>query len=140
MNLEFPITNVLVRYANKMAGFYNNPVYLVGSQLDSDNPRDVDIVCIISDEEFKLRWLRTWCLGDNNLKDEIDKFYLGIHTGIHETEHWEWYRDMWKKTLYGLKMTKLPIDFKVQAQSYADSHYLEKKKLRLDTMEIKKEL
>jgi hypothetical protein len=46
---EFSETHSLVRFANKMCGFYGHPVYLVGSQLTSETPRDVDLVCVIPD-------------------------------------------------------------------------------------------
>jgi len=130
---EFDETHRLVRFANKMCGFYGHPVYLVGSQLTSGEPKDVDVVCIIPDDEFKLRWFPDWWMGEGMIKEEIEKFYLGIHTGIHTEEHWNWYADMCKKTLFGIKPTNLPIDFKVQAQSYADSHYKNRPKIRLDT-------
>jgi hypothetical protein len=135
--IEFEETHPLVRFANKMCGFYGHPVYLVGSQLTSDNPRDVDVVCIMSDEDFKMRWFPDAAPASNNeagaLQELIDRFYLGIHTGIHRDEHWYYYSDMVKKSLFGTKATYLPIDFKVEAKSYADTHYKDKPILRLDT-------
>ena len=124
-------TSKIVRFANKMVGFYGHPVYLVGSHLISENPRDVDILGIVPDEDFKIRWFPNWYR--ENSKEEIEEFYLGIHTGIHKDEHWKYYADMMKQSFLGIKATYLPIDFKVQAQSYSDSHFLEKPKLRLDT-------
>ena len=130
---ELDETDRLVRFANKMCGFYGHPVYLVGSQLTSETPRDVDLVCIIPDVEFKLRWLPDWWLGENMITEEIEKFFLGIHTGIHDQEQWNWYEDLLKKSLFGIKETRLPLDFKVYPKSYTDKHYENKPKKRLDT-------
>lgn len=133
LSLNFNETDKLVRFANKMCGFYGHPVYLVGSQLTSETPKDVDVVCILPDEEFKLRWFPDWFLGENSLQDEIDKFYLGVHTGIHLPEHWNWYEEMVKKSLFGRKSCRLPIDFKTESKSYAETHFNDKEMLRLDT-------
>ena len=133
LNLELDETSRLVRFANKMCGFYGHPVYLVGSQLTSETPRDVDLICIIPDEEFKMRWFPDWWTGSDDPKEAIEKFYLGIHTGIHKEEHWHWYQDMKKQSLFGMKGAHLPIDFKIQAESYSVSHYIDSPKKRLDT-------
>ena len=133
LKLEFNETHSLVRFANKMCGFYGHSVYLVGSQLTSDNPRDVDLVCILPDEEFKLRYFPDWWEGNDKLKEEIEKFFLGIHTGIHSQEQWDWYEDMNKKSLFGMKSLHIPIDFKVYPKTYVDQHFLDNPKLKLDT-------
>ena len=129
--LDFKETHPLVRFANKMCGFYGHPVYLVGSQLISETPRDVDVVCIIPDNEFKLRYYPDWW-EDKELETQ-EKFFLGIHTGIHKQEHWDWYEDMSKKTLFGMNSLHLPLDFKVYPESYCNEKFKDLPKLRLDT-------
>ena len=118
LKLDFSETHSLVRFANKMTGFYGHPTYLVGSQLYSETPRDVDLVCIIPDKEFRARYYPDWYLGEDKSKEEVEKFFLGIHTGIHLQENWDWYEDM---------------NFKVYPQSYVDEHFTDKQKIRLDT-------
>ena len=129
---EFTETHSLVRFANKMCGFYGHPVYLVGSQLTSETPRDVDLVCVLPDEEFKLRYFPDWWEGDGMIKEEVEKFFLGIHTGVHLQEHWSWYEEMSKKTLFGMGSLHISLDFKVYPESYCERHK-DKPRLRLDT-------
>ncbi len=128
-------TSSLVRFANKMCGFYGHPVYLVGSQLTSESPRDIDVVCELPDPEFKLRFFPDWWDSDLSEKQEIEKFFLGIHSGLHKTEHWNWYEDNLKKTLFAMKMLHIPIDFKVYPKSYCEDNFKDKPKMRLDTRE-----
>lgn len=126
-------THSLVRFANKMCGFYGHPVFLVGSQLVSETPRDVDIVCEIPDAEFKLRYFPDWWDSEMTEAQEIEKFFLSIHTGVHTEENWNWYEDMLKKSLLGMRTLHIPIDFKVYPQSYVDVNFKDKPKLRIDT-------
>ena len=93
----------LVKWANQIRGFYGHPVYLVGSQITgSDRPRDVDIVCAIPDNEFELRYgsVDDWCQEGG--------------TGLWTEVRWKWADDCSKKSLDGMRDTKLQIDFKVQ--------------------------
>lgn len=126
-------THPLVRFANKMCGFYGHPVFLVGSQLDSETPRDVDIVCEIPDDQFKSRYFSDWWNAELSVAQEVEKFFLGVHTGVHTEEHWNWYEDMLKKSLLGMKTLHIPIDFKVYPKSYSENNFQDKPKLRLDT-------
>jgi hypothetical protein len=126
-------THSLVRFANKMCGFYGHPVFLVGSQLNSETPRDVDVVCEIPDIEFKLRYFSDWLDSDLTLNQEVDKFFLAIHTGLHTEEHWNWYDDLSKKSLFGMRTLHIPIDFKVYPKSYVNENFKGLPKLRLDT-------
>lgn len=48
----------LAPWANQIAARYGRPVYLVGSALQLQDPRDVDVRCIITDKEFEARFGR----------------------------------------------------------------------------------
>jgi predicted nucleotidyltransferase len=50
------VENLIVKY----------PVYLVGSVLKKDNPRDIDILCVIPDDDFE----KIFNLKPNQWKEE----------------------------------------------------------------------
>lgn len=103
LHLPLPPDHRLVKWANGIRGFYGHPVLLVGSQVTGkENPRDVDIVCAIPDDEFELRY------GDVNLW--LQEGGTGLWTDV----RWKWADDCVKKSLDGMRCTKLQIDFKVQ--------------------------
>lgn len=54
------LSQYLRGWANQMAARYGHPVYLVGSALVEDNPRDVDLAVVLPDEEFKNRFGGTY--------------------------------------------------------------------------------
>ncbi len=108
LKLPLESSNILVQWANSIRAFYGHPVYLVGSHLKNvSNPRDVDIICIIPNEEFDLRYGSTakW-------------FYEG-ESGIYTDISWNWSDDCIKKTLLGCKKTGMCIDFKVYPEIFA---------------------
>src|SRR4051812_25707708 len=43
-------------WANQIAARYGHPVYIIGSALFEERPRDVDVVCILPDKEFRNRF------------------------------------------------------------------------------------
>ncbi len=43
-------------WANQIVARYGHPVYLVGSALAEQETRDVDVVCILPDDEFRNRF------------------------------------------------------------------------------------
>jgi hypothetical protein len=111
----------LVIWANSIRAFYGHPIYLVGSQLtEKENPRDIDIVCIIPNNEFELRYgsLNKWC----------DESGTGVYTEV----RWSWADDCLKRSLSGMQETGYSIDFKIQAKTIALG-YEDKPKLKLDT-------
>jgi hypothetical protein len=117
VKLKLPLApeNRLVRWANAIRGFYGHPVYLVGSQITgSEDPRDIDIVCSIPDQEFELRY--------GSVQQWIQEGESGLWTDV----RWIWSDDVVKKCLHGMKETKLQIDFKVQPEThfkeYANIH------------------
>lgn len=113
MKLQLPLApeNRLVRWANAIRAFYGHPIYLVGSQITAKaNPRDVDVVCVIPDDEFCLRY------------GPVEKWQSEGESGFYSFVRWSWSDDCVKKSLHGMKETGLSIDFKVQAQSIWDGY------------------
>jgi hypothetical protein len=113
MKLNIPLgpENKLVRWANAISAFYGHSVYLVGSQLTAkENPRDVDVLCILPDYEFELRY--------GSCDEWAKEGASGIYTGI----RWKWADDCVKKSLHGMKETQLEIDFKVQPESFQEGY------------------
>jgi len=116
-------TNLLERWANLIRGFYGHPVYLGGSQLVKDAPRDVDVFVIIPDDEFKLRYQ---C-------DDIKQWGLRYNNGLWDDSNWNWADDISHKSLQAMKFIRMQIDFKLYPQSYQDEFYKDKELLQLDT-------
>lgn len=128
MKLSIPLSpeNKLVRWANRMRSYYGHPVYLVGSQLtDKKTPTDVDVVCIIPNDEFELRFC------------EIGLWHQEGGTFMYTEEgRWKWSDRCVKDTLDGMRFTGLNIDFKVYPKAYDLAYPLDKfPKLKLDTRE-----
>lgn len=64
--LNFPIERMHpLRFAcHRLSQYYNGYCFLVGSHMnpDKENPRDIDIICVIPDTEFERRYgkLEDW--------------------------------------------------------------------------------
>jgi len=117
LKLKLPLSpeHLLVRWTNSIRGFYGHPVLLVGSQITGkENPRDVDGVCAIPDEEFQLRY--------GSVNDWMQEGGTGLWTEV----RWRWSDDCVKRALDGMDYTGLIVDFKVQPMSqfkgYAHIH------------------
>jgi hypothetical protein len=126
--LSFPLHphNLLVRWCNLQRGFYGYPIYLVGSQVtDKENPRDVDICCILPDDIFCKRF------GVKDLK----QFLSRMESGLWDEENWSWSDDMVHHSLHGCEWTKMNIDFKVISNMQDMTEYKDKPKMKLDTRE-----
>lgn len=128
VKLKLPLgpTNRLVRWANAINGFYGHPVYLVGSQITGvEDPRDIDVVCILPDEDFEIRY--------GSISEWVDQG----ESGMWKTVRHKWSQDCVKKTKHGIKETRLDIDFKVVPKSWSDDIYkgiqMEFPPVRLDT-------
>lgn len=122
--IKYSNESLLVRWANLISGFYGKPVYLVGSSTVKGNPRDIDVVCVIPDEEFMLRYQ----------VDSIEQWGLRYRSGsfdLHEST-WRWADDCCHKALQGMQFTHKYIDFKVYPESYDKSQFADKVKIKLD--------
>jgi predicted nucleotidyltransferase len=113
--------NRLCQWANSIRGFYGFPVYLVGSVLTKKDYRDIDVICIISDVDFRLRY------GD--VKIWGGEMESGLWTDI----SWKWSDDCIKKWRQGCKYTDLNLDFKVYPQTYQEYEFGHLPKLKLDS-------
>ncbi len=116
--ITFPDNHILVRWANKIRAFYGYAVYLEGSALTKKNPKDYDIFCIIPDEDFELRYGNTKIWKKEYMFGEIIEGII-----------WGWAEDCYKKSINGMKFTKLNIDFKVIPQDFDNKVY---ERIRLD--------
>lgn len=111
-------------WANSVAARYGHPVYLVGSALravtleDVYKLRDVDIVCILPDDEFAARFCHwTWaCNGDDK---------LGAN---------RWAAEVGKLSRRAsMDMRNVNVDFKVQSQEWAEHQHAGQPRVRIDT-------
>ena len=92
------------KHINRAFGGYG--CYLVGSALDRPNWRDVDIALIMEDERFRALFPGTYENGHPMW--EFDERWLLIVISISERMS---------------RTTGLPVDFKIQPQSYANKHH-----------------
>lgn len=95
------------------------PVVLIGSVLVKDNPRDIDIVCILPDKEFKLEF----GLSAKQWRKEGKE-------GNWSNERWEWARKSIEGGKSLAKRLKGNIDFKFIPVSF----YEEIKETRLKNL------
>lgn len=81
-------------------------VYLVGSSLRTKDYRDVDVRCILADEEFDRLFPN--CVGDPKLPMHLDARWSIICSSI---------------SLYLSQHSGLPIDFQIQRQTQANAEH-----------------
>lgn len=120
-------------WANQIAARYGHPVYLVGSALTEEHPRDVDVVCILPDDEFFARFGCDWTA--TNL--------LGSIGGVDVEHGSRWYAEVAKLSRYATKVHgngRTNIDFKVQSTSWQLAREAGKRMLRIDTVALEEEL
>lgn len=112
-------------WANQIAARFGYPVYLVGSSLREVDPRDVDVVCVIPDEDFCDRYGCHW--AECQLMGPTEKGR-------------KWYADMAKLVRYAMQYHRMfrgrvNLDFKVQSVSWASSRSKEQPRIRIDTVD-----
>lgn len=98
---------VLQGYANTIAAIYRHPVYLVGSALEKEDARDVDIVVELPDTEFEGRFCN------------VDRWAREGETGAWTEAREAWSVECVKVTKAGWKVLSYEIDFKVFPESWA---------------------
>ena len=111
---------VFKKQANWYAAYYGAPVYLVGSALTKERPRDIDVRITLSDEEF-------W------------RFYgrpIPPHEGSkdqQEMQGWQWSQlaDHLKRNRKLGHYGGYPIDFQLQTLAEA-KQFEHKERIRLD--------
>lgn len=101
MSVGFPANAKLHQWAYAVKQVFGGSVYLVGSALTEKNTRDVDVVCILDDEEFQ----RVFGSDDGS---EWNWRWAGICIAFSE---------------WGRSQTGLNIDFKYQALTKANGRH-----------------
>lgn len=110
-------------WACQMAVRFGVPVYLVGSALVDDNPRDIDLSIVLPDEDFTARY------GD---VQRWDSEMWGIAWGA---ERQRWAEDQIKLARHLVAAYKMNIDLKIEPLFRAAAIYQGKPRVRLDTVE-----
>ena len=119
--------------ANQTSGFYGHPVYLGGSALFKQKPRDIDLFIIIPDSEFVLRYINQKVTIGLDIKEKVTQWGSRFKLGTFDESNWVWCDDMVHKSLQSMRRTDMLIDLKVFPQSYQEYYYGHKPLLRLDT-------
>ena len=108
----------LIRIANQMCAYYGGPVYLIGSSMDNETARDIDIRCVISIEDF------------NRIYGSYSEFASEYISGNFGATTWKWADDRLKRCRDFYKQTGENIDFCVWAEPIWNPEFTH---LRLDT-------
>jgi hypothetical protein len=111
------LAKALRRWANEIAKRYDSPVYLVGSALTKPNPRDVDVIVILSDEAFFKRYGCNWF-------EAVEK------TGT----NWVKWNDEMIEVFHAFTIPSILLDFKVESISWSDILHPTKPAIRIDEM------
>lgn len=130
----------LERHANGLAGFFGHSVFLVGSQLTRDDPRDVDLVIIIPDSEFVLRYINQFEVIGHTDQEKCEQWGYRYLSGLYNESNWVWARDMVHKNLKAMEVTSMLVDLKVLPESYHKRQYADKPKLKISTDGFSNEL
>lgn len=103
MSVGFPASAKLTQWGIMVTQVFGGVCYQVGSSLNSKKWRDVDVVCIVEDDEFE-KWAGTKeaSYGEANLR------WAGICIAFSE----------WGKAATGLN-----IDFKLQSKTWANERH-----------------
>jgi len=117
------LARLLCGFANQVAARYNAPVYLVGSALTNAASRDVDLVVILTDDQ----WEKRYEIG------YYDHLKVGDYTGLLVNNYW---LDVAKLNQWALDKLKLNVDFKVQNESQVKQYNLNGPRLRLDKLDL----
>lgn len=112
--------NRLSRLANNYAGFYNAAVFLTGSSLMREGYRDIDMVIVVTDDDFAMMY------GPPEQFDSEHESWMFTHTS------WSYYKDRMKRVRDTHRRIGLYVDVKIQCLSKFKGFEC-MPKLRLDT-------
>ncbi len=116
------LARLLSSFANQTAARFNSPVYLVGSALHSAISRDVDIVVILTDIQWKQRY------GIGLFEHENQNEFPSIAL----VNYW---KDIAKISKWVSDNYEINIDFKIQNESLVRAREFDKHdRLRLDSL------
>jgi hypothetical protein len=94
--------NLLNNWCKSVREMFNDCPFLVGSCLEKPDYRDVDVRLILADEEF-------------------DRLFPDHHDEAHPTNRLRYFN--LAMSIWGQKVTGLPVDFQVQKMSEANELY-----------------
>lgn len=116
------LADLLAGFGNDLFARYGHPAYLVGSGLESTDIdsiwrlRDVDIVCVLPDDEFANRFGADW-----------QHVQGGLSTAA------RWVAECGKMSRqFARSMSSMNVDFKVQSESWAAARHADRPRLRID--------
>ena len=98
------------------ARYYGAPVYLVGSAVTSDDPRDLDLVVILPDDLF------VCCYGDRGETHALNQWRYGpsLPDRAEPPAIWRrWARDVARQGANLTAEFHTAVDFKVQCETFA---------------------
>jgi hypothetical protein len=98
--------NRLCHWANQLCGFYAGAAYLVGSSVMRPDFRDVDVVFVITDEDFEMRY-----------GNKYDVWEQRVYPNKQTEASWRYYKDRIKRIRDGYGCTKLELDVKIQSET-----------------------
>jgi len=112
--------SLLVKWAKKIKMIYGHPVYLVDDAMKENKPRNIDILCVISDDEFsKIYNIR------HHIKDHIAKKLIGDW----DSSHWVWSADVIERIFEGWRETGENLNFKTISEYEYQIRYSNKEKI-----------
>ena len=132
-NIQCLQSDRLERYVNHLASFYGHSVYLVGSQLYKEDPRDVDIVIIIPNSEFVLRYINQFETIGHTDEEKCEQWTLRYQSGLYNESNWVWAKDVSNKCLQAMKNIQMNIDFKVYPEYYQNRYHVNSPKLKISS-------
>jgi hypothetical protein len=116
------LKEILPGWANQMYARFGHPVYLVGSCLNSDSPRDVDIRIILPDDEFEGRY------------GSVAQWREDAWCSEWREPRQKWAKDMAKLSREISKIYVVNVDLQVYPKSYSDKYFSERERYRIDTI------
>lgn len=119
-NLEVILPKLKI-IANQLYAYYGGPVYLVGTALEKEECRDIDIRVVVSNKDF------------DRLFGPVDVFLKEYSSGEFGLTTWRWAEDRLKRCRLLYDRYRIRIDFCCWVESMWDG--VNNKHLRLDTRE-----
>jgi hypothetical protein len=123
------LRDVLCPFATGMAARYGHPVYLVGSALsvvaydEVWKLRDVDMVCVLPDEEFFNRFGGSWQATQGGL-----------------TASGRWAAEVGKMSRQASRqLSNMNVDLKIMSEDWQQVRHAGKPRLRIDRADFGKE-
>lgn len=110
------------RTANELAVFYGAPIWLVGSALFEEEPRDYDVRVFLDKTEWK-RLFGASSLQERTV-DDLTSYAA-----------WEWklgYENLKRTRILSWRMN-YRVDFQIQSDGCVTAFYKSKSRIRLDT-------